>query len=228
MSKAIIFDFLNQLKYNNSKAWMDENRSFYHDAKAIWVEEVGKILHRLAKYQPELELVQPKSILSRINNNRRFHPNKPVYKTFFTASPLGGLGTASFHISVGVEDGSGFPASFGGGGLYRPEKEALDKLREAIDYDGQEITTLLEAPKFQDFFGGLSEDSEALKTAPQNYDRTHPYIHLIRRKNFAAIKPLQQEQVISDNFVNLIEEAYLSLEPFLDYINKALNYSETA
>lgn len=220
MTKRYIFDFLRDLRNNNSKEWMDENRERYHHAKDTWIAEIKKIQQRLIQHDSIFENVPPKSTLSRINNNRRFHQDKPIYKDFFTCTPSSLKGRATFHISIGPGQ------SFIGGGIYRPDKDTLDKVRAAIDYNGQDLKEVIEKPSLVDYYGGLAEDDQKLKTSPQGYDIEHQHIELLRRKNFVAIRPVTNEEFTGEHFIDLVEEGYLAVKPLLDYLNQAIQFEE--
>ena len=220
MDKKIIFEFLTELSNNNSKEWMDEKREKYFKAKKIWLNEIQLILNRLAKYDSKLKLVQPKDTITRINNNRRFHPNKPVYKDYFSFTPYSGFNLASIHVSISPQK------SFIGGGLYHPSPEILNKVREGIDYDGNELLKIIKEKNFIKFYGGIDEDPEQLKSAPKGYKKDHKYIDLLRRKNFTARINLTDQQVISDNFAALVENAFVSIKPLLEYLNRAIEFEE--
>lgn len=222
VQKEYIFRFLRDLRNNNSKEWMDENRERYHTAKERWIEEIALILKRLEKHEPKFTGIKPKSTLSRINNNRRFQPDKHVYKDFFTCSPADNGGRlAAVHISIGSD------SSFLGGGIYRPGKEMLDKVRAAFDYNGEEFKKIIGAKKFQTFFGGLNDAmDEKLKTSPKGYSTDHPHIDLLRYKSLVASRSLTEEEVCSNSFVDLVEEAYLIVKPMAEYLNKAIAFEE--
>lgn len=220
MTKRYIFDFLRDLRDNNSKEWMDDNRKRYHKAKDTWLEEIELLLKRLEKYDSRIAPLKPKDTISRINNNRRFHPDKPVYKDFFTFSAPQEKNMPGLHISVSPK------GSFIGGGFWRPDKELLDKIRAAIDYNGQDLKELMQEDKLVDFYGGWGEDDQKLKTSPQNYDQEHPHIELLRRKNFVVMRNLTQEEIMSEDFVDLVEEGYLALQPLLQYLEQAAGFEE--
>ncbi|MEM1120959.1 MAG: DUF2461 domain-containing protein [Bacteroidota bacterium] len=215
MSKRKIYQFLRDLSDNNSKEWMDENRNRYQEAKEIWLAEIARILKRLSQHDAHFETIDPKSTIMRINNNRMFHPDKPIYKDHFAFSPTGKDNTA-LHVSISPK------SSWIGGGLHRPDNDVLKKVRSAIDYDGEKLLAIARKKSFQEFFGGLSEDEQKLKTSPKGYPKDHEHIELLRRKNFTAIHHFTQAEVISDEFVDLVEKAYLELKPLNDYFNRAL------
>ena len=221
MNKKYIFDFLQKLKRNNSKEWMDVNRAMYHKSKAIWLTEIEDILQRLRQHDSRFENIPPKSTLSSINNNRRFHPDKPIYKDFFTCTPDGSKGVANFHILISPGN-----KSFIGGGFHRPDKQIVAKVRAGIDYNGGELLDILQEEKLMAFYGGLANDPQKLKTSPQGYSIEHPYIELLRRKNFTAIRYLTDEEVLSNSFINTVEEGYLAIQTFLDYLNQAASFED--
>ncbi|WP_296317886.1 DUF2461 domain-containing protein [Winogradskyella sp. UBA3174] len=219
VDKGYIFRFLRDLKKNNSKDWMDENRHQYHTMKERWLFEIELILKRLSKHDAHYESIDPKKTVSRINNNRRFHPDKPVYKDRLTCSPAGrkAFNVSTFFLSIGTEE------SFIGGGIYHPKKEDLENIRAAIDYNGDELKKILNEKGFKSFYGGLNIYDDKLVTSPQNYSKDHEYINLINNKSFTATINLTEEQVESNGFIDLVEEAYLKFKPLDDYIVRAIS-----
>ncbi|MFD1063804.1 DUF2461 domain-containing protein [Winogradskyella litorisediminis] len=220
VQKDYIFRFLRDLRNNNSKEWMNENRERYHTMKKRWLEEIELILERFSKHDDFFAGVNPKKTLSRINNNRRFHPNKPVYKDHITCSPAGRkrYDHSTFFISIGPNN------SFIGGGIYHPSKENLDKIRDAIDYEGVTLQKILNTNSFKSFYGGLNEYEDKLVTSPQGYNSDHKFINLINHKSYTATIELTEDQVVSDNFVDLVEEAYLKFKPLDEFLVKAISF----
>lgn len=217
MEKQKIYDFLRDLSANNSKEWMDAHRKRYTEAREIWLDEIDRILHRLSRHNPNMSKIRAKDTVTRINNNRRFHPDKPIYKDNFAFSPSG-VNEPSFYIHIS-------PAgSFIGGGLYHPDGEQLNKIRAAIDYNGEELKCIASTDEFLSFYGGIDDDNERLKTSPRGYTTDHPHIDLLQRKNFTAIRILSENEVISDGFIDLVEKAYLIVTPFNNYLQQAISF----
>lgn len=219
MSKKKIYDFLRDLTANNSKEWMDTNRKRYTEAKDIWLSEIELILHRLSAHETSFEKIKPKDTIMRINNNRRFQPDKPVYKDNFAFS-ASSMEEASFYIHISPQE------SFIGGGYYRPDTAILQKIRAAIDYNGDELKLIVSTPEFKHFYNGIAPDAEQLKTSPRGYSEDHAHIDLLRRKSFTAIRPLTEKEVISDHFIDIVEEAFTVIQPFNEYLLQAVRYEE--
>lgn len=199
---------------------MDDNRHCYHEAKDIWLEEVAAYLKRLTKHDPALEKLPPKKTIMRINNNNMFHPDKPTYKDSFGFDPYKGRNRPAFYVHLSPS------GSFLYGGLWRPDSDALKKMREAIDYDGDELKRIIGKQSFQEFFGGLEPDAEALKTSPQGYSADHEHIELLRHKNFTIVRPLTQEEIVAPDFVETVERGFVEMLPFLGYLRRAVEFEE--
>ena len=217
VQKEYIFRFLRDLKRNNSKDWMDANRERYETAKACWLNEIERILKRLSKHDTVFSQVQPKDAIERINNNLMYHPEKPTYKDHFGCEPTSIKNQGAVYIAIGPG------RSFIGGGIHNPKKDTLDKIRLAIDYDGQKLHQIINSKNIQNYFGGLTEDPKKLKIAPKGYPKDHEQIELLRRKNFTVMKQLTEEEVTGNDFIDIVEEAYLKMKPLNDYFTKALS-----
>ena len=216
--KKYIWKFLSDLNKNNSKEWMDENRERYHTAKGYWLEEIESILARLAKHDPYYNNFKPKDTISRINNNRMFHPDKPIYKTHFSFAPMNKTDKVmKMYFTFGLG------RMVIGGGLYRPEKEGLQSVREAIDYDAKELLDIIKEKKFVKLFGGLAPDPTQLKTSPRGYSADHPHIELLRRKSFTGSIHPTKKVIIETDLADLIEEAYLTLQPLVSWLDRAVS-----
>ena len=215
--KKSIISFLEDLSQNNSKDWMDQNRDRYYDVKSTYLNLVQEVLNRLGQHDPMYLEVKPKETISRINNNRRFHPEKPVYKDFFSCDPAGKTRSgALFFFLIGVTE------RFIGGGFWKPSKDQLESIRDAIDYNGHELKNALREEQFQKIYGGLGDDPDILKTQPQNYQSDHEHVDLLRHKNFVALRNFELEDYYSSHFIDIIEESYLAILPFSDYLRKAV------
>lgn len=85
---AGLFQFLSGLSENNSKEWFDGHRRQYEaDVLSVvkaYVAELGPILGMLNQ---DIE-IEPRvgRTVSRINNDLRFHKNRPPYRSFIYAS----------------------------------------------------------------------------------------------------------------------------------------------
>jgi uncharacterized protein (TIGR02453 family) len=216
MSFYKLYDFLRDLQKNNNKEWMDENRKRYHEVRDWYIDWLNQLDIELGKVDPDYISTDGRKAINRINNNLMFHPNKPIYKDHIGAGLDQKTKQGDFYIEIGLSQ------NLLAGGFWRPKKEILQSIREAIDYNGEELKAIINKPSFIKTFGGLWEDDK-LKTAPKGFSKEHPHIDLLRNKTFAVEVTLSQDQVLADNFEKTIIAVYKEMLPFRRYLREAVS-----
>ncbi|GMN09301.1 hypothetical protein MTsPCn9_02430 [Croceitalea sp. MTPC9] len=208
-------NFLKELQKNNTKEWMDANRKWYHEVRNDYIAWLDTMNTKLTVIDDEYYDTPGKKGINRINNNLMFHPNKPIYKDHFGAGFDKKPGTGDFYIEIGIE------RCMFAGGLWRPDPKRLRSVREAIDYDGEELKKILAKKSFKNLFGGLYEDVK-LTNAPKGFSNDHPYIGLLKNKTFAVATEFSTSEVFKNNFEQKVINAYKEMLPFRRYLNKAI------
>ena len=211
-----LFEFLETLQKNNSKDWMDANRRYYHEIRDAHITWLDQLSLKLAKVDKDYTPTTGKKGINRINNNLMFHPNKPVYKDHFGAGLDQQSKQGDFYIHIGVNE------SFIAGGYYKPKPDLLASIREAIDYNGNELHKILNKKSFQNMFGGLIQTGDELTNAPKGFSQDHEHIDLLKYKTFAVERSLTKEEIVSPKFDEQVIEIYLGMLPFRRYFNKAV------
>ena len=186
-----LFDFLKRLQQNNHKEWMDANRKEYNQVRNFFIEWLDTINNELVKIDDDYFDTPGKKAINRINNNLMFHPNRPVYKDHFA------------------------------GGLDQVNKQGDFYIRDAIDYNGEELLAIVNKKSFKSTFGGML-NTESLKNSPKGYSNDHPYIDLLKMKSFAAGWTFTQQEVLHKNFDKKVIGIYKELLPFRRYLNEAV------
>ncbi|MFH6604373.1 DUF2461 domain-containing protein [Maribacter algicola] len=210
-----LIDFLRALQKNNSKEWMDQNRKWYKDVRDDYISWLDRMNAKLATIDDEYYDTPGKKGINRINNNLMFHPHKPIYKDHFGAGFDKRPGTGDFYIEIGIE------RSIMAGGFWRPGPKTLKSIRDAIDYDGEELKKILDKKSFKDLFGGLYEDVK-LTNVPKGFTNDHPHIDLLRNKTFAVATEFSSKEVLKDDFEEKVIKIYNEMLPFRRYLNKAV------
>ncbi len=210
-----LLTFLEALDRNNSREWMHENLVTYKQVRNEFIHWLDATNDALAAVDPAYYPTPGKKAISRINNNLMFHPNKPVYKDHFGAVLDKAPGTADFYLEVGLK------GSLFAGGFWRPESKKLKSIRDAIDYEGEELLEIINKPAFKATFTGLYVD-EQLRTAPKGFQSDHPYIGLLRNKTFAVIQRVPNDVMWKSDFRQMTLKAYETMLPFRRWLNKAV------
>ena len=111
-------------------------------------------------------------------------------------------------------------ASFVGGGFWEPNKEDLLRIRKELELDASELREIINQPNFIKYFGTL--EGEELKTAPRDFDKTHPNIDLIRKKQFLVGRQFTNKEVLAPNFKEEVIETFKAMRPFFNYMSDIL------
>jgi len=221
MPKKDLLNFLTELSINNSKEWMDENRSWYEQEKASFLESVAEILAQLSKWQPGFSELRPKDCVFRQNRDIRFSANKAPYKINMAAYfSVGGKKSEGPGYYVHVQPGG----SFVGGGIWMPQAPILKKIRQEIDYSGQELKKLLLSSKIKERFGEMQ--GAKLKTSPKGFEKDHLYIEYLRYKSFILSHPLSDEEIRSGTYVSSSLEAFSQMRPFQAFFHRAISTAD--
>ncbi len=216
MGFSQLFDFLERLQKNNNKEWMDAHRKEYHAIRDFFVAWLDDLNGQLAAIDDGYFDTPGKKAINRINNNLMFFPNKPIYKDHFAAGLDQVSKQGDFYIELGVEE------CFMGGGYWHPSSKFLKSIREAIDYNGEELRAILDTPSFKKTFGGMVP-SEKLIQPPKGFDKDHPHLDLLKMKSFAAGCYITREEVMATDFNKKVIRVYKELLPFRRYLNEAVS-----
>lgn len=209
------FDFLKELKLHNTKEWMDDNRKWYQEIRQGLVDYASVIQASFAEVYP-MHMMDPKKYLARINNNRRFHPDKPPYKTHFALMVRHrGPGFGDFYIHM--EPGNSMLAT----GVYHPPRELLMALRDLIDSRGDQLESIVADSEFKRVYGQL--EGGRLKKAPKGFEVDHPYIELLRHKDMIIMKKVKDNLFFNSEGIGEIQEAFATALPFMGFIDEAIS-----
>ena len=224
--KKSTLTFLRQLAKNNNRDWFNERKATKYEAARQNVEDFTQALLERLSQTDVLEEQTGKKAMHRIYRDTRFSKDKTPYKINLSASFSrdGKLRRGGYYYHVcpeGLREGDEFmSASVAAGGFYNPERDDLKRIREELAADGSEFRAIIGDPDFVRVFGQMSGDK--LKTAPKGFDKEHENIDLLRYKNFYAFRNYSDAEVLSDAYLDLVHEAFLTVRPFFDYFSEVL------
>jgi uncharacterized protein (TIGR02453 family) len=204
--------YLKDLKKNNNREWYNEHKNIFVKEQTTIKEFHHEIMNNLNKHD-----AIEKYKLYRIYRDVRFSKDKTPYQPHFAAafSRTGNSLRGTYYLRIRPGE------SFLGGGFWGPEKEDLERIRKEFELDSTEIREILANKKFQAVFGEKLEGAE-LKSAPRGFDKNHPDIDLIRKKGFVAIRNFTDSEVLSPNFLQVIDDSFKTLRPFFDLMSDIL------
>lgn len=221
MVTARTFRFLRDLARNNDREWFHANKQRYlDDVRDPLLRFIARVGPGLARISPQVS-ADPSPVggsLFRIHRDTRFSIDKRPYKTAAAmVFPLGrghrrGPGGPVFYLNL--EPGG----IFMGAGIWRPEADTLQRVRDAIVADPKGWRRVLASPGVELDEG---EDDDRLKRPPRGYDPEHPLIEDLKRKRFTASAPFTERQACAANFPAAFVAACRRKAPLMQFLAHA-------
>ena len=210
--------FLKKLKSNNNREWFEKNKQLYLQAKEEFEGFVDDLIPSIHKFDKKISTdLKAKDCTFRIYKDVRFSKDKSPYKTNMGAvfNP-GGKKTAIAGYYLHMEPGQ----SFFGGGVYMPEAEKLQAIRQEIDYHPKEFLKILNASSFKKYFNGLDEEDK-LKNPPKGFDKDHPLVEILKHKHFIVSHAISDKQLLDKKAISILADGFKAMHPFLEYLRQA-------
>lgn len=212
--------FLKNLKENNHKAWFDENRPKYQDARTDFENFIQEVLAAMVIIDPDLKELEAKRTMFRVNRDIRFSKNKTPYKINIAASiKKGGKKSINagyyFHLQPGDK-------SFVGGGLWTPDSNELKMVRQEIDYSFPEFKKILNNPTFKKTYQTLKRDEgQVLVNVPRGYEKDNPAGEYLKLKSFFVTRPISDKELTEKILVNETIRDFKAIMPLNKFINRS-------
>ncbi|MET3035322.1 DUF2461 domain-containing protein [Chryseobacterium sp. NRRL B-14859] len=209
MKKA--FEFLKQLEKNNNREWFAQHKTEYD----LVVKENKAFFNQIYNQLQEHDNLKGIHIF-RIYRDVRFSKDQTLYKTNFGVGYSRSKPMLRGGYYIHLEPGN----SFVGGGFWGPDAKDLLRIRKEFEISTSEIEKITSDKTFLQYFGELQGDS--VKTAPRGFDKNHPAIDLIRKKQFVVMRKFTDKEVLSENFQKEVLLTFLAMRPFFDYMSEVL------
>ena len=219
MIEKSTLSFLKDLSKNNTKEWFDANRKRYEAERKRFIDFTQELIDTIAKFDKNILGVEASKSIFRINRDIRFSNDKSPYKTNFGASiKKGGKSNRFVGYYIHLKPGQ----IFAGGGLYAPEPDMLKAVRDEIYFNLPEFEKILSNKTFRSQFNGLDE-IEKLKTAPKGYEKDHPALPYLQHKHFVVSRGFSDAEATSPDFLKNLENLFKAQQPFVDFVNRAID-----
>ena len=204
-------DFLKTLKENNNREWFTEHKTEFQKEQKKAKSFYNALMLKLKEHD-EIDSVK----IFRIYRDVRFSPDKTPYKPHFAGNFVRSTNKLRGGYYLRIRPGESFLA----GGFWEPNKEDLFRIRKEFEMDATEIREIINNKNFIKHFEKL--EGESLKTAPRGFDKEHTDIDLIRMKQFIVTRQFSDDEVLSPNFLEEINESYKAMRPYFNYMSDIL------
>ena len=212
--------FLDQLASHNHRAWFTENKSRYQELVSNpSLDFIAAMAEPLAALSRRFEAIPRRTggSLMRVYRDTRFSRDKTPYKT--------NVGIQFRHVLAKDVHAPGFylhiePAEvFVGVGSWRPDRDALAKIRRRIA-DKPKYWQAVECDRA--FSGEFSFTGESLQRAPRGFDPEHPLIETLKRKDFIALKHFPASDISDPAFLPAVSSSFRKGLPLMRFLCDAL------
>lgn len=217
-------DFLRELAANNHRLWMDQNRDRYKLHRGRFERWVEHLVDRISEFDPTVSGLTARECTYRMNRDIRFSADKSPYKTHFSAfmAPRGknsGLAGYYIHLEPVIEGSSMIGHSILAAGQVCIPPVILRSIREEIVDNGDLMLRNIVAAE-----GFRMDDSYSLKRVPQGFESGTPYDDLLKLKDHCLVLDLTEDEVLAPDFEERVLARYRSAKPYLEQLNRAIEY----
>ncbi|MFZ5524057.1 MAG: DUF2461 domain-containing protein [Pseudomonadota bacterium] len=214
------FNFLAALAKNNNREWFDAHRQEYEDmVRTPALAFISDMADEMPAISPHFLASAKKAggSLMRIHRDIRFGKDKAPYKTNigiqFRHEAGKDIHAPGYYLHIEPDD------CFIGIGLWRPDADALFKIREAIVKNGDAWAAARDDKTFSKHF---TPEGDALANAPRGYARDHPLVEDLKRKDFICLAEMREATVTSGNFRPRVVERFRQAAPYMRFLCRAL------
>ena len=218
-----IISYLRDLSQNNNREWFMANKARYTAVAERFNAIVDELIREIARYDTSVTGLTAKDCTYRIYRDVRFSADKSPYKTHMGAficrgGKKSGYSGYYFHIGTG---GEGYPAAHMlAAGDYCCDPKVLQVLREDIVGGGGDFDAIVQnaRPTFD-----LDREG-VLKRNPKGFEQETQYTEYLRLKAFCLVHTPSNDFMYADGLAQRTAALFESSKPFLDYINRAIEY----
>lgn len=213
--------FLKDIKKNNSKEWLDENRSGYLFAKDDILNMSQKLINSVSEFDTGIAnaYLDPKKCITRLNRDLRFSKDKTPYKTdYYIVLNQNGKNSSSAFYYVHIEPDN----CFVGGGVYNPQPAELKKIRSEINASFTEWNKIIKSKDFQTKFPSGIHHSGTFIRSPKGFEDDNPAIEFLKMKGFYTQETISDKEIQSNQILEKITDYFKSVKPLVDFLNMAI------
>jgi uncharacterized protein (TIGR02453 family) len=214
--------FLQDLKKNNNRPWFQAHKIRYErEVLEPALAFIRAVRPRLRKISPFFEASDSRvsGSLMRVYRDTRFGKDKTPFKTNvgiqFRHEQGRDVHAPGFYVHL--EPGEHFLAL----GVWKPDRDAVVRIREAMLERPEQWKRVFRAKKFRECPFSLIGDS--LKRPPRDCPANHPLIEDLKRTDFVVLRELDESDVYGERFGDCVAETFAAGSPFMRFLCLALN-----
>jgi uncharacterized protein (TIGR02453 family) len=153
----------------------------------------------------------------RVYRDTRFSKDKTPYKTNVGIQFRHEFGrdihAPGFYVHIAP--GECFLAA----GVWRPDRETLGRIRQAIADDSRRWRRARNDRRFREHFELVGD---SLKRPPCGFPADHPFVEDLKRTDFIGLRDLTEQDVLDEAFPDNAAASFAASRPFMRFLCEAL------
>ncbi|HFX17823.1 MAG TPA: DUF2461 domain-containing protein [Flavobacteriales bacterium] len=212
------FNFLKELAANHNREWFQTNKNrFEQHVSAPFTALTQNVIYLMQQIDPQIN-IDYKQAAFRFYRDTRFSADKSPYKLQMSAvvSRMGRQNTHYPEVYYQFGPGDNFIAV----GLYRPDKDTLTKIRQAITEHPQAFDEMIQQPDILKYFPNAwqgERNKRLLNKQWQQLAKQQPYL---LNKQFYAITHYSPQDLLCPDLPQFIVAHYQSAHAFNEWLLK--------
>lgn len=211
-------EFFKELSRNNNKDWFDQHRSRYENSvKKPFEKFIGVVLDHLGKQNPSYLQLKSSDCIFKINKDIRFSKDKEPYKLNRSAliAPEGRKATnkAGFYFEIGPG------TCICHAGVYQPEKEHLQLIRNRIANNSKLFYSIIENREFQKNWGSVhGNKNKRLDKELQAAAEKNPILY---NNQFIVTHTFEPKEILKNTFLEFILNQFQTAVDFNQFLSQS-------
>lgn len=214
MNANATFNFLKELRKNNTREWFYEHANEYDNLHYSFEKKIDELVHLLEKHNTELSGLDGRDCTWRIYRNNYFVSESSQFKTNFAAFiAKGGKKSPYCGYYIHIEPDNCYIA----GSIWSPESLVLAQIRKDITERNHEFEAILEDPELQMYY----TDMELQENNPETIDSLQ--LKDIQKLNKLAIISRIDDSIFqNNNWTSHVYNRCTVLKRFQSFVNESI------
>ena len=214
-------EFLHELSANNNRDWFNDNKKRYEsdvrEPALAFIEAMKKPMNAFSECF-DVTAKKTGGSLMRIYRDTRFATDKTPYKTnigiHFRHRTGCDVHAHGFYLHIDPKE------TFLGGGIWHPDTPTLTSIRERIASDSDVWKKVRDNRSFRKYFELAGDE---LKRPPRGFDKEHPMIDDLRRKDFIGVHHFESSDIESTDFVKQVMTRFKATKALVNFLCESLS-----
>lgn len=214
MNATATFDFLKELRKNNTREWFYEHANEYDNLHYSFEKKIDELVHLLEKHNTELSGLDGRDCTWRIYRNNYFVSESSQFKTNFAAFiAKGGKKSPYCGYYIHIEPDNCYIA----GSIWSPESLVLAQIRKDIIERNHEFEAILEDPELQMYY----TDMELQENNPETIDSLQ-LKDILKLNKLAIISRIDDSVFLNSNWTSQVYNRFKVLKRFQSFVNESI------